>query len=157
MSRLTFHPALPAGVAHIGANLRQADRVELAVTSPSEEPAAIVARSVADSRWAIVAAVDDVPAIVYGVAPSELSPHIGHPWMLATDDLLKVRREFARRCRDEIRLMSMRFACLTNQVHRDNALSIRWLQWGGFTIDYDRPVGPNDELLVFWKGACRRV
>lgn len=156
MSAMTFVPAWAYGIDHIADHLREPDRVEVMITSPDFTVREIVRRSVADSRWSIIACVDGVPAIIYGVAPTP-DPYIGAPWMLATSDIHKVRREFLTRCRDEVRLMQQKFAVLTNQVHYQNTLSIRWLEWLGFTIDRERPVGPNEELFVFWKGAARRV
>lgn len=155
MSRLTFHPATSARVEHVAAHLRAADRAELAITSPGEDPAAVLRDSVQGARLAIVAAVDGVPAIVYGVSPTP-DPYIGSVWMLSTKDLHRVRRQFIERCRAEVRLMQQHYPVLTNEVHRENTLAIRWLEWLGFTIDRARPTGPNGELYVFWKGdACR--
>lgn len=156
MSVLTFLPVWPDAVEYIADHLRAPDRVELAITSPGLTMREILAQSVVESRWTIVACVDGVPAILYGVAPTP-ERYVGTAWMLATDDVRKVRREFLSRCKDEVRLMQQKFAVLTNQVHRENTLSIRWLEWLGFTIDRERPVGPNGELFVFWKGAARRV
>lgn len=156
MATLTFHPATPERIAHIAAHLRQADRAELAITSPGADVVDILRDSVAAARWAIVASVDGRPAIVYGVTPTA-EPLIGTAWMLATDDLCRVTRKFIARCRAEVRLMQQTFAVLTNEVHRDNVLAIRWLEWLGFTIDRERPTGPHGELFVFWKGEARRV
>ncbi|WP_223621175.1 hypothetical protein [Lysobacter sp. ESA13C] len=156
MSALTFHPPTPARLDYIAERLRAADRVELAVTAPGRAVAEVLHDSVLSSRWSIVAEVDGVASIAYGVAPTA-DPLIGSPWLLATDDLRKVRREFIERCRGEVRLMQQKFLVLTNEVHRDNALSIRWLEWLGFTIDRARPVGPNGEMFVFWKGNARHV
>jgi hypothetical protein len=157
VTAVTFHPATPERVAYIAAHLRAMDRAELAITSPGEAVAEILDYSVAASRWAIVVEVDGRPAIVYGVAPTT-DPMIGRAWLLATDDLLKItRRFFLDRCRREVRLMQQKFAVLTNEAHRDNVVVLRWLEWLGFYIDRDNPVGPNGELFVFWKGAARRV
>jgi hypothetical protein len=157
MSELTFLLPTPDRVQHIADNLREADIIELAITSPDEPVRKILADSVRNSRWAIVAAVDVVPAIVYGVAPSDHDPNVGIAWMLATDDLLKVRREFLERCRNEVRLMQQKFLVLANEVHRENAVAIRWLEWLGFTVDRSRPTGPGGEMFAFWKGPVRHV
>lgn len=156
MSLLAFHPATGDRLDAVADGLRAADRAELAITAPGQALREVLRESAAASRWAIVASVDGRPAIAYGVAPS-LDPDIGVPWMLATDDLLRVRREFTERCRGEVRLMQQAFRVLTNEVHRENAVALRWLSWLGFHIDRERPVGPGGELFVFWKGRARRV
>lgn len=155
MSQLTFHPPTRDRVDFIAGRLRAADVAELAITHPGEAPRALLRDSVAAARWAIVAEVDGRPAIAYGVTPTA-DPRIGSAWMLATDDLRLVSRAFIARCRAEVRLMEQTFLVLTNEVHRENALALRWLEWLGFTIDRERPSGPNGELFVFWKGEAIR-
>jgi hypothetical protein len=149
--RITFAPATPDDAAFIAAHLRAADRVELAVTDPGKDVGAILAESVRDSRWSTVVRVDGVPAIVYGVAPTEV-PHVGSPWMLATDDLLRIRAFFLRHCRTEVAVMHASFVALYNRVHRDNVHAIRWLEYCGFTVR--RGDGP---LFDFYKGAIGHV
>lgn len=153
MADPTFEPATREAVLHIAAHLRAADRVELAVTNPGQTPAEILLEALGESRWATVVRVDGEPALVYGVAQHP-DPHLGVPWMLATDAILRIRRYFVVHCRAEVRLMQQRYVGLVNRVHRDNALAIRWLQWLGFTVDRENPVG---ELLNFWKGGVRCV
>lgn len=150
-ARITFEPGTPAAVAHIAANLRQADRAELAITDPGASLHDVLAEALRTSRWCTVVRVDGVPAIAYGVAPTA-DPHIGSPWMLATPRLYRIRRFFARHCRTEVRLMGAHFAALYNRVHRDNACAIRWLEFCGFTV-----VRGDGPLFDFYKGAFRHV
>lgn len=150
-ARISFEPGTREAVAYIAAHLRAADRVELAITDPGKAPEAILADALAESRWCTVVRVDGVPAIAYGVAPTT-DPHVGSPWMLATDALLRIRRYFLAHCRDEVRLMQMKFPALFNRVHRDNVCAIRWLEYCGFTVK--RGEGP---LFDFHKGAIRYV
>jgi len=157
MTALTFHPPTPDRVQFIADHLRVQDVVELAITSPGESMRDVLADSVRSSRWATVAEVDGRPAVIYGVAPSH-DPHMGVPWMLATDDLLRIqRREFVRRCRAEVRLMQQKFVALANEVHSDNSVAIAWLEWLGFTVDRSRPVGPGGSMFAFWKGPVCHV
>lgn len=154
MTVLTFHPPTPDRIAYIADHLRAIERVELAVTDPDRTPLEALQTGVRASRWTIVAAVDGRPTAAYGVSPT-LSPGLGCPWLLATDDLQQiVRREFVTRCRAEVRLMQQHFLGLANRVHRDNVLAIRWLRWLGFTVDETRPDGP---MFWFWKGSVHRV
>jgi hypothetical protein len=151
MTALTFHPPTPAALDYLAAHLRAGDLRELAVTSPGDAPREVLARCVADSRWTIVACVDGRPAVIYGVAPTD-HPDVGSCWMLATPDMARIRRPFIERCRAEVRLMQQHYVALANQVHRDNAASIRWLEWLGFTVDRNHPTGPDGQLFNFWKG-----
>lgn len=155
MAVLTFHPPTRDRVEFIAERLRAADVAELAITHPGQAPGDVLRDAIDSARWAIVAEVDGRPAIVYGVTPTP-DPRVGSAWMLATDDLRRVSREFIARCRAEVRLMEQTFLVLFNEVHRENKLALRWLEWLGFTVDRERPTGPNGELFVFWKGEAIR-
>jgi hypothetical protein len=49
--------------------------------------------------------------------------------------------------------MQSLFPRLENHVHADNVLSVRWLQWCGFSID-DTPEAYNGEnFYLFWRNA----
>lgn len=151
MATLTVHPATPERVAYVLAHLRAADRreVELASGKPADE---IMRESVALSDWAMVAEVDGVPAILYGLA--RIDAKTGAPWMVATDDIRKVRRQFVQACRTEVDVMAASYPDLRNLVARFNRCSIRWLEWLGFTIHRARGIGPGGQFYLFTKGGA---
>lgn len=151
--RITFEAGTPEAFAHIAQHLRHADRVELAVTSPDQTPAQVLEEALTESRWCTTVRVDGAPAIAYGVARTAM-PYVGAPWMLATPDLLRIRRFFIQHCRSEVRLMEHAFPALFNRVHRSNTCAIRWLEFCGFTLERERSTGP---LIDFHKGAFRYV
>jgi 2-keto-3-deoxy-L-rhamnonate aldolase RhmA len=150
MAALTVHPATAERVAHVLDHLRDADRREVALSS-GKDVREVLLESVALSDWANVAEVDGVPAILYGVA--YIAPGIGAPWMVATDDIRKVRRQFVQACRAEVDVMAAAYPDLRNIVARFNRCSIRWLEWLGFTIHRSRGVGPGGKFYLFTKGA----
>lgn len=156
MAALTFRPGTPEAVRHIAVHLRQADRDELAITSPGRTAEQILDDALSDSRWCTVAYVDGEPAIAYGVAPTH-KLGVGAPWMLATDRLADIERDFVRGCRGEVDLMLRSFSMLTNAVHCDNKLVLRWLRWLGFTVMDRHPFGPGDQLLPFFKRSPGHV
>lgn len=151
----SFEPATPDTVRYIAAHLREADRKELAVTAFGRSVEDVLLESMRISRWATVARVDGLPAIVYGVAPTA-ERGVGAAWMLATDAINRVRRPFIEVCRGEVDLMQASFPILCNYVHRDNRVAIAWLEWLGFKVS-NKPAGPNGVMRYFSKGAFSRV
>lgn len=156
MSRMTFRPATLEDALAVAANLRDADRAELAVSRPGEPLDKILAECFHDSRWCTAVDVDGAIALVYGVAPTP-KLGIGAPWMLGTPRMHQADRDFIRACKPEVELMLASFSLLLNAVHRDNVVVLRWLKWLGFTVMDKHPLGRNGELLPFFKRAAGHV
>jgi hypothetical protein len=152
MSIVQIVAATDAHARHLAAHLREADRVELGTRSPAQLRNLLL-ESVSISRWANVALLDGEVALMYGVAPTRENPRWGVPWLLGTDLMSKVRKQFIRTCRSEVELMHAHFTFLYNRVHDQNALAIRWLIWLGFVIDFSNPVETDSgTFLNFWRG-----
>jgi hypothetical protein len=118
--------------------LRRADVEEIwAATGLS--PAFAVAYSIAHSRdaWAIL--LNGKPAGVFGAGAA--GKDIGVPWLVATEEIERHPVRFYRVSRAVIEKMRQRYAYLTNWVDARNTLSIRWLEWAGFTVEPPRPYG----------------
>ncbi len=144
-------PATPFHAAFVGQHLRDADDAELRATCrPGQTNEQIVLEAIRYSRWANAVEVEGEIALVYGVTPSQLI-RAGTPWMLSTDVILKIKREFIKECRAEVELMHAAFPFLFNRVHMKNEVSINWLKWLGFKV-VETPVGPNADLYYFWRG-----
>jgi hypothetical protein len=152
MSVVQIVPATPAHAQHIARNLREADKAELMTTAPAKL-IGILMEAITVSRWAHVALVDGEPVLAYGVSPHEANPNWGVPWLLGTDGMRRIRKQFIQTCRGEVELMETRFTFLFNRVHDRNALAIKWLMWLGFTIDFARPVQVRGRtFLNFYRG-----
>lgn len=146
-------PATFDQAQYIGVRLRLADQREIdAKYEGAGDYVFEVTDSLENSRWCNVVTLDDEPILIYGVAPSQAMPHWGCPWMLATDKMLKLRRRFIKESIDEVELMLVSYPFLHNLVHTKNMRSIKWLSWLGFTIDFEKRHGPNDDFLFFFKG-----
>jgi len=154
MPDITICAATQDDVYYIADHMRQADIMELRL-SQGHEPSEVVRNHYSDSLWIKCALVDGVPTVLYGVAPSK-RPDCGIPWLLATDDILKIKKEFIDGSKAEVDLMMGNFRALFNQVHRDNHVSIRWLQRLGFHVD-PTPTGPLQEFFNFWAGDIQGV
>jgi hypothetical protein len=79
---------------------------------------------------------------------------IGIPWMLATDDLKKIRKSFLRECRSYVQRMHEKYPVLINMVWLKNEVHIQWLRWLGFEFDAPTQMGPDNEMFIrFYKEA----
>lgn len=146
MSKGTVQKAKLADAWHIAMNLRDEDLEEIKATSADTALRAIT-RSyfVSTHCWSVY--VDGVPCAIFGVAPISILGGVGSPWMMATADILKVRRQFVRECRTHVKEMQKLYPRLVNFVDTRNNVSIRWLRWLGFDINDPVPYGVNGEMF----------
>jgi hypothetical protein len=150
MPAILVRDAIQSDVDHVADHLREADMIELRAAGFTD-PAGEVRRGWTGSDWTRSVLVDGVPSILYGVAPTGLRG-CGSPWMLATDGIRAITRPFLLGSRGEVERMRAAYGFLVNQVHQENALSIRWLKWLGFTIDLE-PAGRDGQFFTFTMGA----
>lgn len=150
MSSLTVHVATDDMVSRIISGLRDADRREVELSSG--KPAGIILReSVALSDWARVAALDGDPVVLYGLAA--IQPGIGAPWMVATDRIREIGRQFMPACRREVDIMQRQYPLLWNRVATFNTCSIRWLRRLGFTVATNVLTGTDSAFHDFTRTA----
>ncbi len=121
----------------VAANMREADREEI-WASGRRTPLEALSISLNSSRMAWTAMAGDMPFAMFGVAPSFI-PWVGIPWLLATPRIEKARIPFLRQSRDFVDEMQSRFKVLENYVSAENRVSLKWLNFCGFTIggEYD--------------------
>lgn len=143
--------ASPSHAAPIAENMREADRREI-WASDRLLPLYALKQSVLLSNVAWTCLVHGVPAFMWGVARKGcILSDRGVPWMLGTDAVRDVSRDFLKQSRAYVEKMQNGYARLENIVHAENALSIRWLKWCGFTIEKE-PIERNGEkFFPFWR------
>ena len=144
MKQWHITPAHPSHIAPVAAHMREADRREV-WASHRHTPQDALEASLAASDLAWTCFVDDAPAFMWGAARAgSLITRRGAPWLLGTDALYAVRRDFVRLSPEYVAAMQKRFARLENFVHAGNRLSIHWLERLGFTL-LREPVRMNNE------------
>lgn len=80
------------------------------------------------------------------------SDDVGQPWMLASNDLSKIKKSFLKECRSYLDLMFDGFEVLTNCAWAKNDVHIQWLKWLGFSFFKAKPMGFDNELFYeFYK------
>lgn len=130
----------------MSSHLREADVQEVKAASGAT-PEEALTRSFNRSSKCWVAVLRGRPILAFGVAPLSIMGFIGSPWLLATDEILKVRREFIRESKRYVNEMSEGFELLQNYVDARNRVSINWLSWCGFVMEDAEPYGYEGRLF----------
>lgn len=123
--------------------LREADKREIDASHGTDHEAALY-NSIAESDEAFfVSRPDGFPLAVFGVGNTPQSPHIGHPWMIGTDEMLKYRKALVRDARKWVDAKLDTYIILSNYVDSRNAAHINWLKRMGFTVNTDAIISFN--------------
>lgn len=149
--RISVRDASIDDLIEVASHLREADRVELAVSRDPDQWEQLVL-DVLGTLQCKAALVDDHPALAFGaklVAPTTVTV-----WGFGTDEARlaggTVTRYVRRRMIPLLRQIGItRAQCA---VHVDNAISRRWLAVLGFRPEAPVP-GMGDRLLVYARGA----
>ena len=135
MANLTFRHTSIDDVAHIGENMRQADREEV-MASHGHIPMQSLLLGMRRSDQTITAvSPDGVPLVIFGVANKSLLTDVGVPWLLGCDEALKYRRHFMIDVAKVLEIMLEKYSMLENYVHVRNRVSVNWLKRMGFKMD----------------------
>ncbi len=130
---LTFCKARLADALDLAPRLREMDLRELrAVTD--DAPAEVLSRDIAGSDFAWAAVIGGRCHALFGVTSFPATPGVGIPWFLSSDIAVKFRREWLEVAPRYLDAMHAKYRTLTNAVHQENAVSIRWLRRMGFQL-----------------------
>jgi len=137
---VTFEPVTAADIEELVANMRQADRDEIAA-SGTPDPEEAITFSCASSSWCRAVRFDGKLACIFGVGCVSLLTGTGAPWLLGTDVITKNQRAFIKHSRPYIRRMLQTYPRLVNMVDARNTRAIRWLERMGFKLYGPTPTG----------------
>lgn len=130
-------------------HLRGADRRELAALGA--DPLDSLVRGVRQSMPAYTARVNGEPAAMFGVCPlTRLSNH-ARIWLLGSDWVTRCPMVTLRHTRRFVAAAQSRWPILSNWVHAENAIAVRWLQWAGFSLGPAQAFGINGELFHYFE------
>lgn len=71
---------------------------------------------------------------MFGVTPEPVDPQTGLVWLLGSDEIQDISRQFLRESRQWLERIGSQYELLTNVVHEDNHLHHKWLRFLGFTF-----------------------
>ena len=77
---------------------------------------------------------------MFGVAATHV-PTVGCVWMLGTDRIRFVKRDFIRNSKAWVDELMGDYRCLVNLVSSSNKISMRWLKWLGADFLREKPKG----------------
>lgn len=110
---------------------RPEDRREVRSASGREVESA-VAVGYLDGAVTIVARDSETGFPVFAMGVVELYPGIGSPWLIATTEAAKHRRQIVKHARAVADVLNRRWPILVNRVDLRNAVHIKWLRRAGF-------------------------
>ena len=150
---MEYVSATPEHAAYIAARLRAADREEVRA-SHGIPPELALQVSLRASTTAVCGLVDGEPAGIFGVVNVDTLQGVGAPWMLGTDKVDSLAREWLREAPQWLALLSDGYLLLRNWVDARNVKSIRWLRRLGFDV---RPAEPRGVFGLAFHPFERRV
>lgn len=143
---ILVRPSTTSDIQSLAPRLRQEDLRELAALNGCGAYEALsegLRRSV--ECWSIT--FDGLVIGMFGVAPLEGRPDTGAIWLLASDDLPKIRWEFLKKTRPWVGYFHTKYPKLTNMVDSRNSQHVKWIKWAGFDFINEYEVGPDKILF----------
>jgi len=135
---LSFRPSSPTDALRVASRARPIDRREWEGLDNDDLPLADkLWTGIRDARACWTALEEDRPVAVWGVTPHPQQARVGVVWMICTPELLKYRRLILLYGRRYTKKMAALFPLLVNVVHRDNHVSIDWLQRVGYAVEFE--------------------
>lgn len=129
----------------LSSRLRKEDLEEIGHgTGLPAELALLYSLKVSDEASVVV--LDGEPIIIFGI--NGYPGQVGFPWMLASEKLKDVWREFTPESKAWLKRMLAKYQTLENKVWAGNTIHIRWLKWLGFQFEQEAPHGINDEPFM---------
>lgn len=137
-----YRPAVMEDCLELAPRMRQQDMEEVRA-SHGHTPVEALLNSYyySDEVYSIIK--DGEVIGMFGIAP--LAYRLGCPWLLASDELPLIAREFIPISKEWINSLQSKYDVLTNYVHSKNTVSKRWLKWLGFNLLNERTFGMNAE------------
>lgn len=145
--RLVSAEQVGAWADHIAFNMRDSDVDEVAASS-NLAPLDALRSSISLSTHGYCVVSDTCgPVAMFGAAPAGLDGS-GAVWMLGTDGIRTEAYAIARATRKYFDILNDAYFLLWNFIDARNALSMRWLEWGGFKLLAEHPEhGPESRLF----------
>jgi hypothetical protein len=110
--------------------LRESDREEIKA-SHGHNPEEALLHSLKVSSHAFTVTFKGRPVAMFGVAPTEGDKTLGCIWLLASDEIHKIKKTFLKMSGVFIKQMLDLYPVLFNYVDIRNTKSIDWLKWCG--------------------------
>lgn len=134
--------------------MREEDKQEVWHSSRSSPEQALL-KSFSASRLCWTVEWNKKVVAIFGVCGDKGG--LGVPWMLASDDLVKIRKTFIRECKNYLNKMQEHHPILANSAWTKNTVHIEWLKWLGFEFKEPFPHGEDKELFIYFYRKTQNV
>ena len=145
---ITVRPSLESDIEYLKDRLRQSDIDEIWAAS-HDLPESALRRSFKESPFCCTI-LNGNPIGMFGIAPPVVLGNKASIWFLASDDIKKIGRRFAKNSRKFIDTMLSFYGYLYNFVDNRNKDSIKWLKLCGATIEEPKPYGKEQRLFRYF-------
>ena len=85
---------------------------------------------------------------VWGVADIAPLEGIGQPWLVATDEIYRVKFPFLYYCCYYLNELKEDYDFLFNVVWEENKTAVEWLRWMRFKFKKPQPIGPYQKNFI---------
>jgi hypothetical protein len=142
-----YRPAVFSDCSKVAPYMRSQDVVEIKHSNGLKPIEALEGAFRASEVCNSIIHEDGTVVGMFGVANNHF---FGSPWLLGTDRILEVRKEFIPQAKDWVEEMNSVYPLLLNYVHVDNSVSERWLKSLGFKfIKLEKEYGIGKQ--PFWQ------
>lgn len=148
-SKPFVRPSVPQDCTELSLTMREEDKQEIWHYARLEPlPALLGGLFVSKPCWTVE--WQGKVVAMFGVSPQD--DLVGIPWMLASEDLKKIKKSFLKECHSYVQKMFSGYEVLTNYAWSKNDIHIQWLKWLGFKFFPAKPMGYDGELFYeFYK------
>lgn len=125
-----------ADIGQISNTMRIADVAEIKAFSGSTPEEALRSGMYHQNnggRCITICLPNGLPVGMYGVVPSG-EPKVGIVWMLASDNIQPLYRQFLRESAKGIQDLCKEYSLIFNYTDARNEVHHRWIKWAGFTV-----------------------
>jgi hypothetical protein len=126
----TIRVTTQAHLDELGDNLREMDKVEVACFKSTPSDALNSAFTNDDVTLTVMTKDENVMAI-FGAGNHEEDPYI---WMLGSSEVETYAKDFLRHCRKWVWSLTEMYGQVTNYIHAENFICLKWLEWCGATL-----------------------
>ena len=134
---------LPASLEHVEAMapmLRKIDKRELWVGAGMLPYEGLLFSYENSETFTAIRPDETVPVLMFGISRPRLLDGHRCIWLLGTDEMEHIKKRFVKESSDILHLLASGNT-VYNHVIEGNELSLRWLNWLGFSIGEAKPYG----------------
>ena len=148
--QITVERSTRGDAEYLKHNMRQQDKEEIWAShhhTPEQAMDFIINKTI----FCLTVKIQGQPVAMFGVNGETVLGDKGIVWMLATDEIDKIKLRFLRHSRRFVKMMLEYYPYVYNFVDVRNKVSIAWLRKLGAKFDTAKPHGVEQKLFrYFW-------